>query len=64
MFSHSLGVYYITPTTTPEEQSAGLVLRPQILSVTVTNAPLLNADFIQMLVSVEGSVSRVPHTPF
>ena len=54
---HHTGVYYITPTTTPEERAAGLLLQPHSLTVTINDAPKLNADFVQRLVSVGGHVS-------
>eukprot|EP00301_Raphidiophrys_heterophryoidea_P007180 c12813_g2_i1.p1 GENE.c12813_g2_i1~~c12813_g2_i1.p1 ORF type:complete len:1188 (+),score=403.83 c12813_g2_i1:50-3613(+) len=56
-FEAAPGVYYVTPTTTPEERAGGLTLQPQTLSVTITNAPKLNANFVQLLVNVRGSVA-------
>lgn len=55
-FDAAPGTYYLTPTTTPEERAAGLLLQPQTLSVTITDKPTLDANFIQLVVSVGGAV--------
>eukprot|EP00300_Choanocystis_sp_HF-7_P024194 c25601_g1_i1.p1 GENE.c25601_g1_i1~~c25601_g1_i1.p1 ORF type:complete len:1177 (-),score=294.77 c25601_g1_i1:465-3995(-) len=50
------GSYYITPTIAPEERTAGLLLQPQTLSVTITDKPTLDANFVQLVLTLSGAV--------
>jgi hypothetical protein len=53
------GVHTVTPTLTQYESRKGVHLSPQSRSITVTDAPVLNADFVQARLTLSGTIKCV-----